>query len=60
MLALGFLLGGGGLEFAADSAQSAQEVLWGSRQAEVWGQIAAILCGGVAVKVLFREERRDR
>ncbi len=60
MLALGFLLGGGGLEFAADSAQSAQEVLWGSRQAEVWGQIAAILCGGVAVTVLFREERRDR
>ena len=60
MLILGFFIGSDALEFAADSADSVQEILWGSRQADVWGQIAAILCGGVAVKVLFREERRDR
>lgn len=59
MLILGLFIGGGALEFAADSAVSVQEVLWDTRQVDVWGQIAAILCGGVAVKVLFREERRD-
>lgn len=60
MLLIGFFVGKDALEFAEDSAETAQEVLWSFRQADVWGHIAAILCGGVAVKVLFREERRDR
>lgn len=41
--------------FAPDACASVREVLWDARQADVWGQIAAILCGGVAVAVLFRE-----
>ncbi|NJP40099.1 hypothetical protein HCH52_03415 [Oscillospiraceae bacterium HV4-5-C5C] len=45
-------------EVAAD--QDVRDVLWGNRQADIWGQIALILCGGVAVAVLFREERREK
>lgn len=32
-------------------------VFWKMRQTDIWGQIAAILCGGIAVSVLFREEK---
>lgn len=34
-----------------------QTVFWEMRQTDIWGQIAAILCGGIAVAVLFREEK---
>ena len=60
MLLGGALLGGEPLTFAPDDGKNVREVLWHSRQADVWGQIAAILCGGVAVAVLFREERREK
>lgn len=43
--------------FALDAGASVREVFWNARQADLWGQIAVILCGGVAVAVLFREER---
>ena len=56
----GLLLGGEPLVFTADRGGDVREVFWHSRQADVWGQIAAILCGGVAVAVLFREERRGK
>lgn len=43
-----------------DSAKF-RDIFWNTRQADVFGQIAAILCGGVAVAVLFREEvRKDK
>lgn len=41
-------------------ADDVRQLLWNTRQADLWGQIALILCGGVAVAVLFREERRDK
>lgn len=47
-------------QFAASAGQNVRDVLWNTRQADLWGQIALILCGGVAVAVLFREERRDK
>lgn len=60
MIAGALLLGGEPLTFAPDSGADVRNVLWNERQADVWGQIAAILCGGVAVAVLFREERREK
>ena len=33
-----------------------RETFWNSRQADILGQIAAILAGGIAVVVLFRNE----
>ncbi len=42
---------------AANTGANVREVFWDARQTDVWGQIAVILCGGVAVAVLFREER---
>lgn len=32
-------------------------VFWQMRQTDIWGQIATILCGGVAVAVLLRDEK---
>lgn len=46
------------LLFAPDKLDNVREVFWNTRQADIWGQMAATLCGGVAVAVLFREERR--
>ena len=59
LVAVSLSLGYPEVGFATGSATGFREVFWNSRQADVWGQIAAILCGGVAVAVLFREERRD-
>ena len=42
---------------AAQSEMDFRTVFWGMRQTDIWGQIAAILCGGIAVAVLFREEK---
>lgn len=47
-------------QLTADASENVREVFWNTRQADIWGQIALILCGGVAVAVLFREERRDK
>jgi NADH-quinone oxidoreductase subunit J len=33
-----------------------QEIFWNSRQVDILGQIVAILAGGIAVVVLFRED----
>ena len=48
------------LQIVASVQENVRQVLWNTRQADLWGQIALILCGGVAVAVLFREERRDK
>ncbi len=60
MIVLALVVGGEPLAFALPDGKNVKDVLWHERQADVWGQIAAILCGGVAVAVLFREERRDQ
>ncbi len=60
LIAAALLVGGEGLVCEEDKGGRAQELLWNTRQTDLWGQIAAILCGGVAVTVLFREERKDR
>lgn len=52
--------GGNVPQIAENVPEKFNEVFWTTRQADVWGQIAAILCGGVAVAVLFREERRGK
>ncbi len=44
------------LELIQTDTTNVQDVFWNTRQVEIWGQIASILCGGVAVAVLFREE----
>ena len=54
------LLGGEPLTLAEPDGAEVRDLLWNTRQADIWGQIAAILCGGVAVAVLFREERREK
>lgn len=41
----------------ADQEPAFSEVFWEMRQTDIWGQIAAILCGGIAVAVLFRKEK---
>lgn len=41
---------------AAAVSEDFRETLWNSRQADILGQIAAILAGGIAVVVLFRNE----
>lgn len=58
MIAAALIVGGEGLEMTLIDDSGATELLWGSRQADVWGQMAAILCGGVAITVLFREEKK--
>ena len=47
------------LEMMQTDTTNVFDVFWNTRQVEIWGQIASILCGGVAVAVLFREERRN-
>lgn len=37
-----------------------RKVFWEMRQTDIWGQIAAVLCGGIAVSVLFRKEKEER
>lgn len=37
-----------------------RKVFWEMRQTDIWGQIAAVLCGGIAVAVLFRKEKEER
>lgn len=59
LVALALALGYESPGIAAELDMRVQEALWNTRQADIWGQIAAILCGGVAVAVLFREERRE-
>jgi NADH-quinone oxidoreductase subunit J len=40
-----------------ESAEDFREVFWNSRQADILGQIATILIGGIAVYVLMREDK---
>lgn len=40
---------------AAKEVDNMREILWNSRQVDIWGQIIVILTGSVAVVVLFRE-----
>lgn len=35
-----------------------REILWNTRQADIWGQIAVVLCGGLAVSTLFKGVNR--
>lgn len=60
LAALAIGLGDNEPQAAINTALSFKEVFWNTRQADIWGQIAAILCGGVAVAVLFREERQEK
>ncbi len=58
LMLLGFLGGGDRLTLVIGDDAGVRELFWNTRQADIFGQIAAILCGGVAVTVLFREEKR--
>ena len=40
---------------AVKAADDLRELLWNSRQVDIWGQIIVILTGSVAVVVLFKE-----
>lgn len=58
MIFIALIVGGEGLNIKLFEASGTKELLWGARQADVWGQMAAILCGGVAITVLFRGEKK--
>lgn len=58
MTVLALVLGFEMPEMQPDQALNFKDVLWNTCQSDIWAQIAAILCGGVAVAVLFREERQ--
>ncbi len=58
MIMIALIVGGEGLSMTLTDESGTKELLWGARQADVWGQMAAILCGGVAITVLFREEKK--
>jgi len=45
---------------AAAVSESFQEIFWNSRQADILGQIVAILAGGIAVVVLFKEDEAKK
>lgn len=57
LVVLALIAGPDTAPIAGESPLDFQTVFWQMRQVDVWGQIAAILCGGIAVAVLLREEK---
>jgi NADH-quinone oxidoreductase subunit J len=45
---------------AAAVTEDFREIFWNTRQADILGQIIAILVGGIAVAVLFRENEQKK
>jgi len=45
---------------AQNAGEDFREIFWNTRQADILGQIITILAGGIAVFVLFRDERVTR
>lgn len=60
MLLIAVFVGSEGLDMAIIDDSGVKQTLWQERQADIWGQMAAILCGGVAITVLFREEKKGK
>ncbi len=52
----GFSVGG---EAAAQSGASFSETLWESRQADIWGQMIALITGTAAIVVFFKESENQ-
>jgi NADH-quinone oxidoreductase subunit J len=57
LVVLALSVGADAMPISTPRALDFKTVFWQMRQTDIWGQIAAILCGGIAVAVLFREER---
>lgn len=58
LVAAALILGLDTPELAESLSNNFTESFWNTRQADIWGQIAVILCGGIAVVVLLRMENR--
>lgn len=56
LVAAALILGVEAPELAGELSNDFRNTFWNTRQVDIWGQIAVILCGGIAVVVLLRME----